>query len=419
MNHVPVLAWLLLLLALGSSLYLVVSIGMLINQWILPTFGYLTLLDAQNSSSIDTLWHPPTLNQINDLDTVINGKDVYGFIFNNSYAPASNGYYGGYDYCNMPHVNRANYVKPPESYTLEYVEVIHRHHKRTPYAANTFPRESYTWDCSDEGLFYYGKPLNLVGNGSALMYWSVYTSPSNPFAPQGFNGTCQFPQITRGGLDDSWQHGKDLYDLYHDLLGFLPDEPGDELTYRVTNNVITSQVAGMVVDAMYNSTTDVPLSIQPASIDSLEPTYTCAAGTGLYNSYGVGGTSPNWTVHLTASQSLFSTLDSISGVPPTEPGFHQSWDHYFDNLSSRLCHNKPLPCNVRSPMPSPQSFTPLTPTDLQPHPLHYPQSHLLSLPSRSLRIRLPLPLLTLQPPSRHPLLWRLYRRTGAKHQRQR
>lgn len=139
MNHVPVLAWLLLLLALGSSLYLVVSIGMLINQWILPTFGYLTLLDAQNSSSIDTLWHPPTLNQINDLDTVINGKDVYGFIFNNSYALASNGYYGGYDYCNMPHVNRAKYVKPPESYTLEYVEVIHRHHKRTPYAANTFP----------------------------------------------------------------------------------------------------------------------------------------------------------------------------------------------------------------------------------------------------------------------------------------
>lgn len=47
MNHVPVLAWLLLLLALGSSLYLIVSIGMLINQWILPTFSYLTLLDAQ------------------------------------------------------------------------------------------------------------------------------------------------------------------------------------------------------------------------------------------------------------------------------------------------------------------------------------------------------------------------------------
>ena len=351
MNHVSLLAWLLLLLAFGSLVYLIVSTGMLIIQWILPTFGYLTLLDAQNFSSIDSLWHPPTQNQINNLDTVINGNGVYGFIFNNSYAPASNGYYGGYDYCNMPHVNKAEYVKTPKDYSLEYVEVIHRHHKRTPYAANTFPHESYTWDCNDEGLFYYGKPLSPAGNGSASTYWSVYTSPANPFAPQGFNGTCQFPQITRGGLDDSWQHGRDLYEIYHDLLGFLPDEPGNWVVYRVTNNVITSQVAGMVVNAMYNSTTDVPLLIQPASIDSLEPTYTCAAGTAIYNSYGVGSTKSNWTVHLTASQPLFNTLDSISGVSPTDPGFHQSWDHYFDNLSSRLCHAKPLPCNV-SPAPA-------------------------------------------------------------------
>ena len=350
MSHVSVFAWSLLLLALGLSIYLIFSIGMLLKQWILPIIGFFTLFEAQNASisnsTIDGMWYPPTPNWINNLTTIINGTNVYGFIFNNSYTAAGNDYYGGYNYCNMPHVNKAKYVKPPDKYTLEYVEVIHRHHKRTPYAANTFPHETYTWDCTDEGLFYYGKPLNPIGNASASTYWSVYMSSSNPFPPLGFNGTCQFPQITRGGLGDSWQHAKDLYEVYHDLLDFLPDEPGDEVVYRVTNNVITSQVAGMVVATMYNPATNFPLLIQPASIDSLEPTYTCAAGTALYSSYGVGSTNSKWTAHLAASQPLFSSLDSISGVSPTDLGFHESWDHYFDNLSSRLCHDKPLPCNV-------------------------------------------------------------------------
>lgn len=36
-------------------------------------------------------------------------------------------------------------------YTLQYVEVIHRHHKRTPYASNLFPAgEDLTWDCGQE-----------------------------------------------------------------------------------------------------------------------------------------------------------------------------------------------------------------------------------------------------------------------------
>lgn len=188
--------------------------------------------------------------------------------------------------------------------------------------------------------------MNPSGNDSVPTYWSVYTSPSNPFAPRGFNGTCQFPQITRGGLDDSWQHGKDLFEVYKDRFGSLLVNPSDQVSYRVTNNVITSQVAGMVVAAMHESAKEVSLAVQPASIDSLEPKYTCDAGAALYASYGVGSTNPNWTAHLTASQPLFEELDDISGVAPNDPDFHRSWDHYFDNLSSRLCHGKPLPCKV-------------------------------------------------------------------------
>ncbi len=207
---------------------------------------------------------------------------------------------------------------------MAYSPQIHRHHKRTPYAANTFPRESYAWNCSDEGLFYYGEPLNPTGNQAAHTYWSVYTSPSNPFAPVGFNGTCQFPQITRQGLDDSFQHGKDLYDVYGALLGFLPERADSRVSYRVTNNVITSQVAGMVVEAMYQPAEDFPLRVQSASIDSLEPTYPCKTATTLFSSYGVGSNNSNWTAHLNASASLYSLLDDISGVAPNDTGFHQS-----------------------------------------------------------------------------------------------
>ncbi|KAK8215244.1 hypothetical protein M8818_002256 [Zalaria obscura] len=299
------------------------------------------------NGSVDLSWYAPAASQIDNLNTVINGSGVYGFIFNSSVLPRGTSY-GTYDWCNMPHVRAQEYPRVNASFSLQYVEVIHRHHKRTPYAANTFPIESYPWYCDDEGLFYYGKPLPS-GNGSADTYWSVYTSSSNPLAPQGFNGTCQFPQITRGGLDDSWQHGKDLYGVYHDLLDFIPKHYDSKaVSYRVTNNVITSQVAGMLISGMYPQTSgrDIPLLIQPDSIDSLEPAYTCTTASNLYSAYGSGSNATGWLLHLNASAPLYASLDALSGVSPTDEGFHMSWDHYFDNLSSRLCHAKPLPCNI-------------------------------------------------------------------------
>lgn len=251
----------------------------------------------------------------------------------------------------MPHVRRQEYPQANKSFELQYVEVIHRHHKRTPYAANTFPVETYPWYCDDEGLFYYGAPLPTSGaNHSAPTYWSVYTSSSNPLAPEGFNGTCQFPQITRGGLDDSHQHGLDLFSVYHDLLDFIPATYNASLvSYRVTNNVITSQVAGMVVGAMYPtaaSNQNVALLIQPDSIDSLEPAYTCSAATSLFSSFASGSTTGAWAQHLDDSAPLYAALDTISGVSPSTSAWHVSWDHYFDNLSARLCHQKPLPCSA-------------------------------------------------------------------------
>ncbi|KAL5448156.1 hypothetical protein PMIN07_012617 [Paraphaeosphaeria minitans] len=306
--------------------------------------AWLPLIAVAQNSTIDPSWHPPEKTWINDLGQVLNSTGTHGFYFNGSALPASSSY-GTYNWCNMPHVRREEYPKASEEYALEYVEVIHRHHKRTPYASNTFPKETYRWDCNDEGLFYYGQPLNPVGNTSASAYWSVFTSDINPFAPSGFNGTCQFPQITRRGLDDSWQHGEDLFGVYHDLLGFLPNEIGDKVTYRVTNNVITSQVAGMLINGMYAPESPTPLRIQPTGIDSLEPQYSCPAASSLYSSYGVGSTAANWTKHLNEAKALYNSLDAISGVASDSTDWHESFDHYYDNLSARQCHAKPLPCS--------------------------------------------------------------------------
>jgi len=66
-----------------------------------------------------------------------------------------------YHYCNMPHVGSAGfatYPLPPVNMDLLYVEVVQRHHKRTPYASNTFPHEDISWSCDDVKLVSYGIP---------------------------------------------------------------------------------------------------------------------------------------------------------------------------------------------------------------------------------------------------------------------
>lgn len=302
--------------------------------------------------SVDASWYPPVSNNVNNLDQTIDGHGTYGFMFDSSILPPETEY-GTYNWCNMPHVRATEYPRVNSSYELQYVEVIHRHHKRTPYAANTFPVEQYPWSCDDAGLFYSGAPLPVIGaNQSSSTYWSVYTSKSNPLEAPGFPGTCQFPQITRGGLDDSHQHGVDLFSVYSTLLDFLPSTYSPaEVSYRVTHNTITSQVVSMVIPGMYpgQAHQNTPLLIQPPSIDSLEPDYYCPAATRLYSSFGPGSSDPTWQSHLDRAAPLFSALDSISGISPEDPAWHNSLDHYFDTLSARLCHDKPLPCNIANP----------------------------------------------------------------------
>lgn len=87
-------------------------------------FGCNFSFRSVSAAQVDTKWYASRKNQVNDLETVPTASGVYGFIYNSSKTP--DGQYGIYNWCNMPHVRRTEYVKPPSEYELKYVEVVSR-----------------------------------------------------------------------------------------------------------------------------------------------------------------------------------------------------------------------------------------------------------------------------------------------------
>ncbi|KAF6760466.1 histidine phosphatase superfamily [Ephemerocybe angulata] len=258
------------------------------------------------------------------------------------------------DWCNMPHVTLEAYITPPEEYVLRYVEVIQRHHKRTPYGSNLFYDEDVEWDCAGLGPLYGLKSQTTKGREAPSVQWQSYVDPQNPFG-SGQKGTivtsnCQFPQLTTEGLEDSITHGSDLRSVYGPLLGISDTFQPQEVVFRVTNNPITSQVASGILKGFYPTDTGEThqVLIQPSAIDSLEPRYSCPRADALRNSFTTGTNGTTWKKHLQKAHDdgTFGALDAISGIRPDDGEWHVSFDHYFDNLKARQCHSKPLPCSL-------------------------------------------------------------------------
>ena len=99
-----------------------------------PFFGTPTKLPSaqQDGRSFNGSWYPPNKTQINDLQAVINGTDVFGFIFSDAPTSPSNAREEIQNWCNMPHVNPDSYPVPPAGYTLEYVEVVRSYSHNFP-----------------------------------------------------------------------------------------------------------------------------------------------------------------------------------------------------------------------------------------------------------------------------------------------
>jgi hypothetical protein len=100
-----------------------------------------------------------------------------------------------------------------------------------------------------------------------MTYMSTDEGLHNPFASEGFHGTCAFPQISSAGLSDAWQHGRDVHSVYHDMFSFMPHQLDKTKTlFRVTNHPVTSQTAGAFVKGLYMLQSDVAVSVQVCSV---------------------------------------------------------------------------------------------------------------------------------------------------------
>ncbi|KAF8664201.1 hypothetical protein AX16_000764 [Volvariella volvacea WC 439] len=304
-------------------------------------------LRGTNLAKAVALHYPPkSQSQVYSLDWAFEGSGAPG-IFNSS--GVRNEDYGMYNWCNMPHVRKREYVTPPKQYKLEYVEVIQRHHKRTPYGSNTFFEEDVSWDCTNDGPLY----GSVTSKGIGRLQWQGSRDPANPWSntvgPGFINSTCQFPQITPEGLEDSIAHGSDLRAVYFPILKIPPAFDPAVVSFRVTNNPITSQVLSALLIGLYPTRPRDPVQvlIQPSSIDSLEPTYSCPRVNTIRNSITTDNT---WREHLqraTAADGIYDKLDKVSGIARGDTaGWHTSFDHYYDNLSAKQCHAKSLPCSL-------------------------------------------------------------------------
>lgn len=98
------------------------------SAWLLPSL----LAPLASAVAVDLSWHAPQSTWINDLNSIISGTDVHGFIFNSSSLPRGVKY-GTYNWCNMPHVRRQEYPVASKEYELQYVEIVCRsiinHHR--------------------------------------------------------------------------------------------------------------------------------------------------------------------------------------------------------------------------------------------------------------------------------------------------
>ena len=95
----------------------------------------------------------------------------------------------------------------------------------------------------------------------------------------------------------------------------------------MTNNPITSQVASGLVKGLFPLSvgSSIAVHIQSSSFDSLEPTYPCAKATQLLSTITQ---TQAWNDHLKAAAGVFAQLDKVSGIAPSDGGWHASFDQY-------------------------------------------------------------------------------------------
>ncbi|KAL6303379.1 phosphoglycerate mutase-like protein [Sparassis latifolia] len=299
-------------------------------------FGMFSLLDAirkpRLSLQLAQIFAQTVLEPVN-LNT--------GGIYDSSVTPTDLPW-NTYNYCNAPHVNSKHYSTPTEAEdaSLVYLNVVMRHHKRTP--DNLYPNEnelnSVPWNCWNMRQYSYG-------GGTPRVYHETESPPWHPFLRQIWNGTCDQGQLTQEGLEDAIRHGRDIWSVYADRLHFLDSVNEDDILFRTSTETRTFQVVGGLLTGMDATMAgkSFPVTTQPSPIDSIPPKYPCPRANSIRDAFQ---SVPAWTDHFAQNADLKTRLDAVLGTAGLSSW--SSWyDHYFDTFTSRTCHGHPLPCNAK------------------------------------------------------------------------
>lgn len=201
--------------------------------------------------------------------------------------------------------------------------------------------QNQPYQCDNVRPYLYAGPDAASGVQPIPVYAQTYQDPSNPFTP-GVNGTCQYPQITIGGVQDGYQHGQDLWAVYGQKLGLIPGEPNDRVWFRSSDSPLTQATAGAVLRGVWPDYHGaLPLHQMVSSVDTVNEGYSCSAISSTLS--GIESTT-EWNAHLNVTSSLRSTLGSMLGA--TDSSWQGTFDHFSDNFQSRLCNGYELPCSV-------------------------------------------------------------------------
>jgi acid phosphatase len=126
-----------LIFTLALGLFLSLTGTMALRAYSTVAVG-LGLLINPATAAVDGGWYAPTGSKVNNLTEALHGTGTYGFIFNSSHTPDDQ--YGVYNWCNMPHVRKQEYIKPGDEFKLQYVEVVSVNGSRT-----RLDREGMRW----------------------------------------------------------------------------------------------------------------------------------------------------------------------------------------------------------------------------------------------------------------------------------
>ena len=196
------------------------------------------------------------------------------------------------------------------------------------------------YNCDDILPYLYAAPQS--GEAPLPVYAQTYTDLTNPFVLGYVNGTCQYPQLTIGGLLDGYEHGEDIWAVYGAKLGLIPFIPDSKkVWFRSTESPLTQQSAGGVLRGVWPTWPGpLPLHQQTSSVDTVNEGFSCSnRGTVL----SAIESTAEWNEHLTVTAGLRSELGSLLGA--TDSSWQDTFDHFSDNFQGRLCNGYELPCD--------------------------------------------------------------------------